>query len=123
MEVEFRQLKENRLSGGMVIPVPPASRSSQMTRTPIARSLLDDVPHGIRSRSEVMHRRVENADGDTGRVSESVSVPAPAKPFLESMRRAGTSGPGMDLLARREVSLAVKPHESLVGFFNECTVH
>eukprot|EP00959_Pyramimonas_sp_CCMP1952_P236359 4939504-Pyramimonas_sp.AAC.1 len=29
----------------------------------------------------------------------------------------------MDLLARREASLAVKPHESLVGFFNECTVH
>eukprot|EP00959_Pyramimonas_sp_CCMP1952_P318678 6668272-Pyramimonas_sp.AAC.1 len=38
------------------------------------------------------------------------------------MRKAGTSGPGMDLQARRAASLAVKTHESLVGFFNERTV-
>eukprot|EP00959_Pyramimonas_sp_CCMP1952_P356071 7457127-Pyramimonas_sp.AAC.1 len=71
-----------------------------------------------------MRRRVENVDGSTGS-SDSASEPAPepANPLLEAMRRAGTSGPGMDLLARREASFAVKPHESLVGFFNERTAH
>eukprot|EP00959_Pyramimonas_sp_CCMP1952_P324701 6796516-Pyramimonas_sp.AAC.1 len=29
----------------------------------------------------------------------------------------------MDLLARREASFAVEPHESRVGFFNERTAH
>eukprot|EP00959_Pyramimonas_sp_CCMP1952_P044386 927599-Pyramimonas_sp.AAC.1 len=70
-----------------------------------------------------MRRRVENADGTTGRDSDSVSEPAaePANPLLDAVRRARTSGPGMDLLARREASFAVQPHESLVGVFNDCT--
>eukprot|EP00959_Pyramimonas_sp_CCMP1952_P378610 7930884-Pyramimonas_sp.AAC.1 len=38
------------------------------------------------------------------------------------MRRAGTSGLGMDLLARRGPLLPVKPREYLFGFFNERTV-
>eukprot|EP00959_Pyramimonas_sp_CCMP1952_P254718 5320224-Pyramimonas_sp.AAC.1 len=84
----------------------PASRPSLVTRAPFQRSLLGDAPRGIQSRNEVMRRRVENVDGNTGRVSESVSEPAPES---------------MDLLARREASFAVEPHESLVGFFNERT--
>eukprot|EP00959_Pyramimonas_sp_CCMP1952_P058075 1212359-Pyramimonas_sp.AAC.1 len=39
------------------------------------------------------------------------------------MRRAGASGPGMDLLARGEASLAVEPRGSFVGFFNQRSVH
>eukprot|EP00959_Pyramimonas_sp_CCMP1952_P158657 3318649-Pyramimonas_sp.AAC.1 len=118
-------MEEDELSDGMIVPGPPASRSSQVPRRPLQRSLLDDVPHGMQSRYEVMRGNVENADGSAGRVFDSVSEPAlePANPLLEAMRRAGTSGLGMDLLARREASLAVKPHESLVGFFNERTVH
>eukprot|EP00959_Pyramimonas_sp_CCMP1952_P161595 3379108-Pyramimonas_sp.AAC.1 len=98
----------------MVILVPPASRLLLVTRTLLQRSLLDDAPHGIQSRNDLMRRRVENADGSTGWVSDSVSVPAPelANPPFHAMRRAGTSMSGMDLLARREASFAVKPHES-----------
>eukprot|EP00959_Pyramimonas_sp_CCMP1952_P282822 5912027-Pyramimonas_sp.AAC.1 len=72
-----------------------------------------------------MRRRVENADCRARRGSDSVSEPAPepANPLLEAMRRTGTSGPGMDLLARREASLAVKPREPIVGIFNDRTVH
>eukprot|EP00959_Pyramimonas_sp_CCMP1952_P264879 5538525-Pyramimonas_sp.AAC.1 len=72
-----------------------------------------------------MCRGVEHADGRTGRVPDSVSEPAPesAQPLLEAMRRAGTSGPGVDPQAQREDSVAVKPHESLVGFFNDRAVH
>eukprot|EP00959_Pyramimonas_sp_CCMP1952_P256092 5348958-Pyramimonas_sp.AAC.1 len=108
IEKSFRHMEEDKLSDGMIVPVPPALRSSQVTRTPLQRSLLDDAPHVIQSRNEVMRVRVESADGSTGRVFDSVSEPAPepAKPLLEAMRRAGTSGPGMDLLARRETSLA-----------------
>eukprot|EP00959_Pyramimonas_sp_CCMP1952_P415181 8699353-Pyramimonas_sp.AAC.1 len=73
----------------------------------------------MQSRNEVMRRRVDNADGRTGRVPNSVSEPAlePANPLIEAMRRAGTSGPGMVLLARRDALLAVKPHELVIGFF------
>eukprot|EP00959_Pyramimonas_sp_CCMP1952_P403933 8464264-Pyramimonas_sp.AAC.1 len=39
------------------------------------------------------------------------------------MRRAGTSEPGMDLLARREAPFAAKPRASPAGFFNERAVH
>eukprot|EP00959_Pyramimonas_sp_CCMP1952_P095529 1997340-Pyramimonas_sp.AAC.1 len=67
IEEAFRHMEEDELSGEMVVPVPPASRSSQVTRAPLQRSLLDDVPHGIQSRDEVMRRRVENADGRAGR--------------------------------------------------------
>eukprot|EP00959_Pyramimonas_sp_CCMP1952_P333120 6975433-Pyramimonas_sp.AAC.1 len=72
-----------------------------------------------------MRRRVDNADGSMGRDFDSVSGPAsePANPLFEAARRAGTSGPGMDLIACREASLVVKPHESLVGFFSESTFH
>eukprot|EP00959_Pyramimonas_sp_CCMP1952_P037048 775291-Pyramimonas_sp.AAC.1 len=105
-------MEEDELSDGMVVPVPPASRSLLVTRAPLQRSLLDDVPHGIRSRNEVMRRRVENADGSTAE-----PAPEPANPLLDATRRARTSGPGMDLLARREASFAVKPHVSLVWFF------
>eukprot|EP00959_Pyramimonas_sp_CCMP1952_P175158 3660393-Pyramimonas_sp.AAC.1 len=64
IEGEVRQM-EDELSDGMIAPAPPASRSSQVTRTPLQRSLLDDAPHGIQSRNEVMRGRVENADGST----------------------------------------------------------
>eukprot|EP00959_Pyramimonas_sp_CCMP1952_P075609 1580380-Pyramimonas_sp.AAC.1 len=59
-------MEEDELPDGMIVPAPPTTRSPQVTRTPPHRSLLDDVPHGIQSRSEVMRRRVENADGSTG---------------------------------------------------------
>eukprot|EP00959_Pyramimonas_sp_CCMP1952_P352079 7376809-Pyramimonas_sp.AAC.1 len=58
---------ELSLSDGMIVPVPPTTRAPRVTRTPLQRSLLDDVPHGIQSRNEVMRRRVENADGSMGR--------------------------------------------------------
>eukprot|EP00959_Pyramimonas_sp_CCMP1952_P192007 4014589-Pyramimonas_sp.AAC.1 len=118
-------MEEYEQSEGMVVPVWPASRSSLVTRMPLQRSLLDDVPHSIQSRKEVIRRRFQNVDGSTGRVSDSASEPAPepANPLLYAMRRAGTSGPGVDLPARREASFAVKPHESVVGFFNERAVH
>eukprot|EP00959_Pyramimonas_sp_CCMP1952_P221899 4639137-Pyramimonas_sp.AAC.1 len=60
-------MEEDELSDGMVVPVPPASRSLLVTRTHLQRSLLDDAPHGIQSRCGVMRRRIENADGSTGR--------------------------------------------------------
>eukprot|EP00959_Pyramimonas_sp_CCMP1952_P152054 3181342-Pyramimonas_sp.AAC.1 len=57
----FRQMEEDELSEGMVVPVTPASRSSLAPRTPLQGS------RGMRSRNEVMRRRVENVDGSAGR--------------------------------------------------------
>eukprot|EP00959_Pyramimonas_sp_CCMP1952_P212340 4443171-Pyramimonas_sp.AAC.3 len=70
-EEASRQMEEDELSHGMIFPVPPASRSSRVTQAPFQRTALDDAPHGTQSRNEVMRRRVENADGNAGRISDS----------------------------------------------------
>eukprot|EP00959_Pyramimonas_sp_CCMP1952_P418632 8769809-Pyramimonas_sp.AAC.2 len=36
IEEAFRQMEEHELSDGMLVHVPPASRSSQMTRMPLS---------------------------------------------------------------------------------------
>eukprot|EP00959_Pyramimonas_sp_CCMP1952_P269826 5641420-Pyramimonas_sp.AAC.1 len=45
IEEALGQMEQNELSDGMVFPVSPATRPPQVTRTPLQRSLLDDVPH------------------------------------------------------------------------------
>eukprot|EP00959_Pyramimonas_sp_CCMP1952_P197155 4123019-Pyramimonas_sp.AAC.3 len=73
-------------------------------RTPLQRNLLDDVPHDIRAREEVMRRRVDSA---------SEPAPEPASPLLDAWNRSGTTGAGVDVLQRRSANV------SLVSFFNE----
>eukprot|EP00959_Pyramimonas_sp_CCMP1952_P166121 3471933-Pyramimonas_sp.AAC.1 len=104
---------------------PPAPRPSQVARTPLQRSLLDDVPHGMQSRREVMRGGTDRANGAAGRTPDSMSEPAPdpANPLSEAVRGAGASGPGVELLESRRASMAVEPRESIVGFCNERTVH
>eukprot|EP00959_Pyramimonas_sp_CCMP1952_P274036 5728206-Pyramimonas_sp.AAC.1 len=87
-------MEEDELSDGMVVPAPPASRSLLVTRTPLQRSLLDDAPHGVLSRDEVMRRRVENSDGSTGRVPDSVSGQVPNQRTRFLMPRAGPEHQG-----------------------------
>ena len=105
---------------------PPAEQPGpRSTRTPLQRSLLDDVPHDVRGRSEVMRRRLDTGGSSSERRSASMSEPGPepANSLLEAWERTGTSGSGVDLLQRRAASIAVKSHDSLVGFFNERTVN
>eukprot|EP00959_Pyramimonas_sp_CCMP1952_P073806 1542744-Pyramimonas_sp.AAC.1 len=53
----------------------------------------------------------------------SEPAPEPAKSLFEAMQRAGASGPGVNLLESRHASMAVKPHDSLAGFFTERAIN
>ena len=88
----------------------PEPRSARASRTPLQRSLLDDVPHSVRGRSEVMRRRLDTGESASSeRRSDSLPEPGPepAKPLLEAWQRTGANGPGVDLFQRRTASVAV----------------
>ena len=84
-------------------PASPPTATPQ-PRTQIQRDLLDDVPHDIRGREEVMRRRINSA---------TEPAPEPANPLLEVWNRTGTTGAGVDMVQRRTANI------SLVSFFNE----
>ena len=70
---------------------------------------MDDVPHDMRGRNEVMRRRTDGASS----VSASEPAPKPENPLLDMWNRTGTVGAGVDLLQRRNANT------SLISFFNE----
>eukprot|EP00959_Pyramimonas_sp_CCMP1952_P201881 4221342-Pyramimonas_sp.AAC.1 len=83
--------------GDAIIPQDErASRPPQVIRTPLQRSLPDDVPHGVRGRSEVMRRRLAvggsaspagRAQGDASSGSAPGPRPEPVSPLLEAWHR------------------------------------
>ena len=69
----------------------PASQAAAASapvqlRTPLQRSLMDDVPHDMRGRNEVMRRRTDGGSSASG----SEPAPEPENPLLDMRNRTGT---------------------------------